>query len=352
MKRVGFLALCALFISGCVNSNITSYTDPTAHRHPAYTSVIVFGLGMGLQDTETVESGATGALGKLGVQSFRGVDILPPTRTLSREDAAKAIAATGAQSALVITAAGKGVSTSYAPPTYTPGPITGTAFDVGNMTVLNLYQAPGSYSPGYTVEAPNARYGAALIDMKTGNTAWQSEISLKASCAGGTRLAGLVAALASSGSCTQDALARETGGELVQKLNKDGLIKAAPSWLIPTSSERTVAQPSTAASDTQWKVAFTAVGRCIDRDAAPRLRDLSAGGVKPTEEVISMTVEDAERVCRSEVDSAISAQRASGAEMTDDELRQRLVLVMVAMYQAAALDSGDHCFGAFQQSCY
>jgi hypothetical protein len=184
----------------------------------------VFGLGMGLQETEVVESGAAGALGKIGVQAFRRVDVLPPTRNFSGDEAAKALDATGAQAGLFIAAASKGVTTSYVPPKYTsPGPITGTATTVGDLTVLNLYQAPGTYSPGYTVQEPNARYEAVLIDLKTGKAMWQAEITGQQDTVTVTGLAALVAAATSQGS-SYDALAREMAVSSVAKLEKDGML--------------------------------------------------------------------------------------------------------------------------------
>jgi hypothetical protein len=197
---------------------------------------------MGLQETEAVESGAAGALGKIGVQAFRGVDVLPPTRTFSGDEAAKALNATGAQAGLFIAAADKGVTTSYVPPKYTsPGPITGTATTVGDLTVLNLYQAPGTYSPGYTVQNPNARYEAVLIDVKTGKTMWQAEITGQEDSVTVTGLAALVAAASSQGS-SYDALARELAASAVARLEKDGLL--AVDMTNPTPNGSTTRPPA------------------------------------------------------------------------------------------------------------
>jgi hypothetical protein len=51
--------------------------------------------------------------------------------------------------------------------------------------------------------------------------------------------------------------------------------------------------------------------------------------------------------------AAVLAQRAAGApsDMSDEEIRQRLRMVMGKIY-LASVTAGGRCFGAFQQSCY
>lgn len=176
MLRLTAMAMAALLLAACVRSEISSYTDPSFRQSAAVGSVVVFGLGMGLEERATVEGAAVARLGARGIRGVRGLDVAPPTRTMNDAEIVDAILASGADGVLIIGATAKGETSSYVPPQYHPGSVYGTATTTGNFTTFNIYQSPGYTTGGYTITKPNAQYAAVLYDADTGAQLWQAGI--------------------------------------------------------------------------------------------------------------------------------------------------------------------------------
>lgn len=225
MWRARINLLGVLFLASCVQSEVVSYTDPAQRSAVKYSSVLVVALGMGLQETAAVEGAATDAFSGEGVRARRSLDVIPPTRQMSGEEIGAAIRAAAVQSLLIIAPTEKGVTSTYVPPKYKPGEITGTVQPFGDMYLVQLHQARGSFSGGYTVSNPNARYAAVVADWQTARVVWQAEIASHVASYEGGGLVGAISdiAKASSGASSYEGLARGMAGDVVAKLIEDGV---------------------------------------------------------------------------------------------------------------------------------
>ncbi len=179
MAKFIILFIVAVFVSGCVRTDMTGFVDPAYRHGPALSSVVIIAQGMPLAERVAVEDTVVQAFQLHGVCALRALEIAPPTRALSREQEweqqwAGAVVS-GVQTVLVLTIGEKSEKQVYIPPTYTPGQTYGTVNTFGNTSYLNLYQTPGYTIGGYTVSKPQVSFAAALYDLKTGNTIWTAD---------------------------------------------------------------------------------------------------------------------------------------------------------------------------------
>jgi hypothetical protein len=174
------LLILALAIAGCAQTDVYGYKDPKFASH-RFQSVIVYAPNMSLQEREIVETTAVTDLNSRGVSAIGSMAIVPPTRNLSQEDSAKALIESGYEGVLVFSEAGKSATETYVPPTYHPGSSTSSVNVVGNTAYVNTYTSPGYTTGGYSISKPISAYAAALLYMKSGEMAWQAELSSRGS---------------------------------------------------------------------------------------------------------------------------------------------------------------------------
>jgi len=170
------LASALLFLIGCApRTDMTSFVDPAYRSGRNFSSVVVFAVGVGLEEKQIVETAVVEQFSAYKVRAFRGIDVIPPTREVTNQQWADKIVSSGVDTVLIISAGGKDVTETYVPPTYFPGTTTGTAQTFGNTTYLNVYQSPGYTTGGYTISKPFAVYSATLIDVASGQTVWKAD---------------------------------------------------------------------------------------------------------------------------------------------------------------------------------
>ncbi len=171
------LSFAFLFpLSACVTTKTTGYVDP------AYSSgvfqikkVVVRANGGGLEETDLAETGIVQKLSDLGVEAIRYIDIVPPTRTYSVEEALKIVDDTGADSLLIVSIEDVSTKKSYVPPTYHAGTTHSTINAIGNTAYVNTYSSPGYTTGGYTVSKPTMATSSVLVDMSNGNNIWKAD---------------------------------------------------------------------------------------------------------------------------------------------------------------------------------
>lgn len=204
-----FSLLILVFItSGCVSSDISSFTDPDYRGSPRFDSVMVFADRMGLEERRRTEDQIVQSLSSQGVAGYRSIDYAPPTRGDAFDQIADAMRRTGADALLIVGLVDQYTDESYRPPTFHPGTTYGTVYMQGNTGTLETYTTPGYTTGGYTTSKPRALYAAALYDGANDyKTAWQAD--------------GLV-----SGSQYNDFsdLAAFAGRDIVRLLVTDGLL--------------------------------------------------------------------------------------------------------------------------------
>lgn len=182
-----FLITTGFAVAACARTEMTSYVDPSYRSGTKFSSVIVVGVNMSLEEKQVAENAAAGAFRQHGAMALRGVDVIPPTRNYTDEQISQLLIETGAESILILGAGARDIAQSYVPPTYVPGSTYGTATTTGNYygntysgrTTFNVYQTPGYTVGGYTVSKPVATYSAALLDMRNGSVVWQADASSK-----------------------------------------------------------------------------------------------------------------------------------------------------------------------------
>lgn len=197
-----FLASAAVFlIAGCATANLSSYQDPK-YANKRYSSFVVVTNFSDLDATRFIESKACEEFAKRGVQCKRGIDVFPPTRTLTNEQWVAAFDATGMEAIVFLELTDAYSTQTYIPQTSTT---TGTATSSGYGTAN--YRGTTTTSGGYNVSKPVEKYSITVVDGKTG----EKEILLTGSARGN--------AFASSND-----LSESLAETLAQELGKAGLI--------------------------------------------------------------------------------------------------------------------------------
>lgn len=180
MRRLPIVGL-VLLVAACVITKTTSFVDPAYRNAPAYRSVIVVAVGMGLEDSIKAENELSTAFGARGVTVYRGIDLVPPTRNLSDAERATIFESSGAEAVLIFATRSESVNQSYVPPTYHPGTSTSYVSFIGNTAYVSTSTSPGFTTGGYTISKPRATHVAHVIDIPTGETVWKGEAKSRGS---------------------------------------------------------------------------------------------------------------------------------------------------------------------------
>lgn len=148
--------IVALSLTGCASTKMTTFADPAAVGHH-YSAVVVVANVDDLAWRGQMEAALVEQLQKLDLRAYRGMELFPPTRTRSDQEAAGVLLGHGVDAVLVASVTEAGVTQAYIPPT-TTSTTTGTS----KATVFaypNVATGHGSYeqktttrtSGGYTV---------------------------------------------------------------------------------------------------------------------------------------------------------------------------------------------------------
>ena len=161
MKLINLFSLTVmLFIVGCASSKLTSYTDPEfINKH--YKTFVVDYLINDLNRKRHAETEVVRLLKEKGIKAYMGLQIFPPTRKYTGEEAAKIIVNTGAEGYITIALTNEFTTTTYTPRTHTTTP----SYYGGYTT---------SSSGGYSMSSPTEEFKIELTDMLTGRMAYQA----------------------------------------------------------------------------------------------------------------------------------------------------------------------------------
>ena len=102
MKHIYLILL--LFIglpSGCVNSKITSFTDPD-YASVKYDHPIVWAMTKPIDAQQGIENEIVKYFKQAGVNATRGIDVFPPTKKLTEETMKSALLKSEGDSLLVV----------------------------------------------------------------------------------------------------------------------------------------------------------------------------------------------------------------------------------------------------------
>lgn len=219
-KKAAILGLIGLGLAACANDKVASYVDPAYRAQaPQDWRVAIVGRDMALNEQEAMIEQARAEFRKRGVDAYNGLQIVPPTRTLTPEETRKAYTDAGAHVLLEIASTDKNVYSEQEPVSYYPGSthttvrkdrslIDGTNV-LSERTTVSQHQHPGFVSGGYSTTRSTASYTARLIDMSNGKVVWQSDSQVNRSGKNFERHA------------------KATAQDFVDRLIEDGIILAA-----------------------------------------------------------------------------------------------------------------------------
>ena len=102
MKYIYIIQIIFIWLlSGCVNSKVTSFTDPeylsTKYHHP-----IVWAMTKPIDAQQGIENEIVNNFKKAGVTAIRGIDVFPPTKKLTEEAMKSALLKSEGDSLLII----------------------------------------------------------------------------------------------------------------------------------------------------------------------------------------------------------------------------------------------------------
>ena len=176
MLRKWLVLVAATMLLACTaRTSITSFVDPAYRQTHTFPSVAVFAMGVGLEERQTIEDTVAQRFADHGVRAIRGIDVVPPTRQVTDKEWTQDVLASGADTVLIISKTGQGVSHAYVPQTYYPGATSGTAQTVGDMTFFNFNQNPGYTTGGHTISKPRVTYSAVLFNVQNGQPMWKAD---------------------------------------------------------------------------------------------------------------------------------------------------------------------------------
>ena len=176
MLRTYLVLIGASVLAACTaRTSVTSFIDPAYRQTQTFSSVAVFAVGVDLEEQQTIEDTVAQRFAEHNVRAIRGIDLVPPTRRVTKEEWTQDILASGADTVLIISKTGQGVSHAYVPQTYYPGSTSGTAQTLGGTTFFNFSQSPGYTTGGHTISKPRATYTAVLLNVHDGQPMWKAD---------------------------------------------------------------------------------------------------------------------------------------------------------------------------------
>lgn len=200
--RALVLALTALLLGACAQTQVAGYVDPAYRGGAPIRSIVVVAETPRLGERQALESAAVAELTARGVQARRMIDLAPPTRPDGPAAETAAIRAAGVRAVLRITVDQRATVARYLPPTYLGDPFF-PYYGYG------YYPGPfaGLTTGGRWIEEPTARYDATLQEAIGGAAIWKGE------------------AVARGGSNSNFAdLAARAARDLVSRLQRDKVI--------------------------------------------------------------------------------------------------------------------------------
>ncbi|MGF6231367.1 hypothetical protein QFZ27_005322 [Inquilinus ginsengisoli] len=170
--RVLVLALTALLLGACAQTQVAGYVDPAYRGGAPIRSIVVVAETPRLGEREALESAAVAELAARGVQARRMIDLAPPTRPGGPAAETAAIRAAGVRAVLRIVVDQRATVARYLPPTYVGDPFF-PYYGYG----YGYYPGPfaGLTTGGRWIEEPTARYDATLQEAGGGAAIWKGE---------------------------------------------------------------------------------------------------------------------------------------------------------------------------------
>ncbi len=157
------VAATVLLLNSCASTRMDTYRDPSSYSRSPMKGVAVFAIVDDLGSRQTVESLVADRFIELtGAHAVRAMDLLPPTRQIPSDEAAKILLDSGVDGVLFMI-----LTDAYTDQASGTATTTGFATVYGNTV---RYRERTTYTPG----KPRATYDLRLADLRTGEIVWIS----------------------------------------------------------------------------------------------------------------------------------------------------------------------------------
>jgi hypothetical protein len=160
-----------VFISGCVQTNVTSLKDPT-YNGRSFKRILVIGAFQNTEVLKSVELKMIDELGKIGIYGVANHLVLPPLREYTDEEKRNVFIQQNLDSYIIIAPQGFNTATVYVP---TVSNTKGSANVVGN-TVTGRSKTT-TYEGGARQINTGFNSQAKLYDFSNGYVIWQGDVS-------------------------------------------------------------------------------------------------------------------------------------------------------------------------------
>ena len=156
-----------VLLTGCAWTSMNSYRDPTSHGRDPMSGIAIFAVIGDLGLRQTVELVAAKRFTELtSTRAVRAMDLLPPTRQISAQEATKTLLDSGIDGVLFMI-----LTDAYTETYQAPGMAMTSGFASIYGNSIN-YQGQTTYVPGARTTKPRNTYNLMMADLRTGDIVW------------------------------------------------------------------------------------------------------------------------------------------------------------------------------------
>lgn len=192
MKNINIIIFGIYFLASCASTNVTSFKD-REYAKSNYTKIAVLSGASDLEGRKKLERAFVVSLGEQGVLAVSLIDLIPPTRNVTKDELKQVLLGQGCDCLLMIQ-----LIDAYTENVSMPGYASTVWGRGGSFT---------TYSGGGTVSKPRAKFKIDLIDSNSEKTVWTSS-----TFTAGNTFAGV------------DTVVNSLAASTVNKLKEDGLL--------------------------------------------------------------------------------------------------------------------------------
>jgi hypothetical protein len=169
--RIVLFGVAALIgLAGCASTSMTSFTDPS-YRATSFSRILVVANISDLQSRQRLESRLVEEFRSQGIFAMEGMNLFPPTRTLTDEQKIDLLVQNNIDSYIVVGVGETGTQQVYIPQTGSSTKTKGSVNVYGNTGTYQEKSTTTTYG-GYTVSKPWVQFDAKFFDVSNGQNAW------------------------------------------------------------------------------------------------------------------------------------------------------------------------------------
>ncbi len=193
-------------LAGCASTDMTSFKDPS-YASTSFDRILVVANLSNLDWRQQIESRLVQEFQEKGIFAMKGMDLFPPTRTLTDDQKISLLTENKIDSYILIDVGETGTQQVYIPQTGSSTKTEGNVNVSGNTATYREKSTTTTYG-GYTVSKPWAQFEAKVFDVSNGQNAWMASAFTKG-----------------NGYANFKTVVNSFCGKTVEQLIKDGVVK-------------------------------------------------------------------------------------------------------------------------------